>query len=224
MIEAMMSKVFEQSAFNPKNSFDLPGFFKNETTDSKIKSFAEADRPLNIENMNDFRDLTLEERQLVQKKTGWTDDQLNKCIISDTGVIHYKCDNEELKGIIHPCNVEYKQKQIEHNGLVIEVVGPEFNSRLDVQLPEPLYKESNLKQFKECNNQLKNAVSENETLRNSFSPRQLEAIELGKTPEGYTWHHDFTPGKMQLVERREHDRTIGGAAHTGGKSIWGGGY
>ena len=51
--------------------------------------------------------------------------------------------------------------------------------------------------------------------------RMLEDIENGRTPRGYTWHHSEEPGKMQLVKTEDHDRRIGGAAHTGGNSIWG---
>ena len=61
-------------------------------------------------------------------------------------------------------------------------------------------------------------------MREKFTEDQIEDIMDGKTPEGYTWHHDADTGKMQLVETKMHDRTQGGAAHTGGKSIWGGGY
>ena len=44
------------------------------------------------------------------------------------------------------------------------------------------------------------------------------------TPSGYVWHHNEETGKMQLVKVEDHDRTQGGAAHTGGKALWGGSY
>ena len=46
MIETMMSKLFEQSTLNPKKSFDLPSFFKNDGQSMKVNSFEEADKPL----------------------------------------------------------------------------------------------------------------------------------------------------------------------------------
>ncbi len=52
-----------------------------------------------------------------------------------------------------------------------------------------------------------------------LSLRQLEQIENGDTPDGYTWHHDAEAGKMQLVDTETHQKT----GHTGGRSIWGGG-
>lgn len=41
-----------------------------------------------------------------------------------------------------------------------------------------------------------------------------------KTPDGLTWHHHQDVGKMQLVDEDVH-RSF---KHTGGMSIWGGGY
>ena len=58
-------------------------------------------------------------------------------------------------------------------------------------------------------------------LRSKFTPEQIKDIEEGRTPSGYVWHHNEEPGKMQLVKREDHDRVIGGAAHTGGNSLWG---
>ena len=58
-------------------------------------------------------------------------------------------------------------------------------------------------------------------MRSKFTPEQLKDIEEGRTPTGYVWHHNEEPGKMQLVKREDHDRAIGGAAHTGGNSLWG---
>jgi A nuclease of the HNH/ENDO VII superfamily with conserved WHH len=42
-----------------------------------------------------------------------------------------------------------------------------------------------------------------------------------KAPEGLTWHHHQDTGRMQLVDRAEHEAFV---PHTGGMSIWGGGY
>lgn len=39
-------------------------------------------------------------------------------------------------------------------------------------------------------------------------------------PDGLTWHHHQDTGRMQLVEYGEH----AAHRHTGGMSIWGGGY
>ena len=82
-----------------------------------------------------------------------------------------------------------------------------------------MYKASDREQFNECNAQLKNEIATNPDLREKFDDEQLEQIENGDTPDGYTWHHDAEAGKMQLVDTETHQRT----GHTGGRSIWGGG-
>lgn len=47
-----------------------------------------------------------------------------------------------------------------------------------------------------------------------------QAAGLTETPAGYTWHHHQDIGRMQLVPSDLHAKT----GHTGGASIWGGGY
>ena len=130
------------------------------------------------------------------------------------------CRNEHLAGSIHPeTGVPFVKKIIEHEGKPLDGVFPEFNSAFDAQLPENLLKASDKVQFTECCTQLKEAIASNPELRNKFTPEQLEQIENGETPDGYTWHHDAEVGKMQLVDSEEHQKT----GHTGGRSIWGGG-
>lgn len=59
----------------------------------------------------------------------------------------------------------------------------------------------------------------NPQLKNKFTVEQLEDIELGDIPDGFTWHHNEEVGKMQLVDTVTHNKT----GHTGGRNIWGGG-
>lgn len=104
-------------------------------------------------------------------------------------------------------------------GLAFLANHPQFESAYDAQLPEDKLKSSDREQFKECNSQLKEAVENDSELRGKFDEEQLEQIENGDTPDGYTWHHDADVGKMQLVDTETHQKT----GHTGGRSIWGGG-
>lgn len=195
---------------------------------AKSLDIRELDKPLSPAGYSELkatRPLTEAEAKDLQEKTGWSDQLLKKCTIDEDGVIHFKCDNQEMEGKIHESSgVPYVRKTIEVNGVKVEVVVPEFDSTFDAQLPDELLKESNPRQFSECNRQLKDAIEKASDLRNKFRDEQLEDIRDGRTPEGYTWHHDVETGKMQLVETAKHDRTQGGAAHTGGKAIWGGGY
>lgn len=170
------------------------------------------------------RALTDEEKQCLNDVLGLTDKQIEKCTIYGNGIIRYRTDREDLEGKTSENSVPYERNIVAICGFLIEGVFPVFDSAFDAKLPENLEKASNAKQFKECNSQLKKAVQDNPDIRNRFSPEQLKDIEDGKTPEGYVWHHHEKPGKMQLVKIEDHDRTQGGAAHTGGKTLWGGGY
>ncbi|MHC0037730.1 HNH endonuclease [Pseudoneobacillus sp. C159] len=196
---------------------------------NKTMDIKELDKPLfssDVGEKKEIRSLTDEEAKELKEKTGWTDQQIRtKCTIDQDGIIHYRCDNQDLEGKIHePSGVQYVRKTIDVNGVKVEVVVPDFDSVYDAELPDELLKEDNPKQFAECNRQLKKAIENDTDLNSKFSDEQIEDIMDGKTPEGYTWHHDAEVGKMQLVETAKHDRTQGGAAHTGGKALWGGGY
>lgn len=172
----------------------------------------------------EFRVLTDAERTQLKDKLGWTDAQLDKCTINDEGTVQYKTDRHDLEGKQGANGVEYERKNVVINGVTVEGVFPVFDSVFDVQLPDNLLKSSNGAQFGECNKQLKAAVEADPELRKKFTPDQLDEIADGDTPTGYTWHHNEEPGRMQLVKTADHDRTQGGAAHTGGKSLWGDKY
>lgn len=95
---------------------------------------------------------------------------------------------------------------------------PEFDSKIDVFIESKDFEKSREKHFRVCNGGLKKKIEEDEEFKNQFSKRELNQIEIGKTPEGYTWHHDGNPppGKMQLVETNKHDKV----RHDGGYSLW----
>lgn len=131
-----------------------------------------------------------------------------------------KCKNGDLAGKKHPeTDVPFEKKIIIVEGEEVEVVVPVFDSAFDAKLPEDKYKATDAEQNKECNSQLKEAITQDEELKSKFDETQLEQIENGETPDGYTWHHDAETGKMQLVDSDTHAKT----GHTGGKAIWGGG-
>ncbi|MCK5644960.1 MAG: HNH endonuclease [Gammaproteobacteria bacterium] len=131
-----------------------------------------------------------------------------------------ECRNQDLEGENHrKTGVPFEKRDVELGGKNFEVVVPKFESSFDAQLPEDKYKDTDQKQFKECNNQLKSEIENNEKLREKFTPEGLKKIEQEKTPRGYTWHHDAEEGKMQLVDSYKHRYTN----HTGGRQFWGGG-
>ena len=169
---------------------------------------------------NELRELSEEEKQMLKDKLGWSDKQISKCTIDKNGVIHYKTDREDMEGQSTEKGVFYKRKQVVINGITIEGVFPEFNSIYTVDLPEDKYKNKNYSEI--CNKSLKDAIEKDPELRKKFTDEQLQDIRDGRTPRGYSWHHNETPGKMELVKTDEHDRTKkGGAAHTGGSVLWG---
>ena len=188
----------------------------NEKPLGKISEQSEANKEL--------RPLNEKERNDIQNDLGWTEKQLNKCSIGDDGVIRYKTDREDMEGKTGENGVPYERKTVNIHGREVEGVFPKFDSKFDAQLPEDLEKASNAKQFSECNKQLKSAIESDNDLKSKFTEDQLADINDGFTPEGYVWHHNEEPGKMQLVKIEDHDRTQGGAAHTGGKALWGGSY
>lgn len=131
------------------------------------------------------------------------------------------CRNESLKGDVHPISgVPFSEKTVQlQDGKEVTGTFPEFDSTFDAQLDQSQYLESDAKQFKIANSQLKEGIETNDSLKKEFTEDQLEQIKEGDTPDGYVWHHSEEPGTLQLVDTTTHAQT----GHTGGRSIWGGG-
>lgn len=133
---------------------------------------------------------------------------------------HINTIREDLEGKKHPdTGVRYRKQIIDTPEGKKEGVFPKFKSIFDTKIPPEQYKASDATQFKTCNQKLKEAVEKDPELRSKFNEKQLEQIENGDRPSGYTWHHNEKSGKMQLVSTDVHSKT----PHTGGRSIWGGG-
>ena len=86
-------------------------------------------------------------------------------------------------------------------------------------MPKELLTASDTVQKNHCISELQKAIGSNPELKEKFSSRQLDQIAKGKTPGGFTWHHNEEVGKMELVSEKDH----AAANHTGGRAIWGGG-
>lgn len=137
--------------------------------------------------------------------------------------------NEALVDDVHPITgVSFKRKIIElPSGEKIEGVFPEFESEFDAKIEESDYEKSDKEQFKECNKQLYEKLQNDpefkkkmvEKYGEEFVEQVKEGCETGAAPDGFVWHHNEEPGKMQLVDAKTHAAT----GHTGGRSIWGGG-
>ncbi|EOJ8669157.1 TPA: HNH endonuclease [Providencia stuartii] len=165
------------------------------------------------------RPLTQEEKDYYREKLGCSGNLLENATIDENGKIYIKTINESKEGQTGDDNVIYERKTIEVNGVEVEGVFPQLNSAIDVQLPEQLTQARDSAQADYANQALKEKIDNDPELAQKFSDEQLEQIENGDTPDGYTWHHSEEPGKMQLVSTEEHQNN----RHTGGKAIWGGG-
>ena len=164
-----------------------------------------------------FRDIKPESGMSVQEAKNFWNETFDAM---ENGPEKIQCLNEKLAGKKHPeTDVAFEKKIVEVDGKQYEVVVPQFESQFDVQLPDDKLQASDRDQFGICNEALKKGIAEDGELRNKFDEEQIEQIENGETPDGYTWHHDAEVGKMQLVDTETHQKT----AHTGGRRIWGGG-
>ena len=130
------------------------------------------------------------------------------------------CINKDLAEKNRPeTDVPFEERTVTLGGKESKVVVPKFESNFDAQLTDDLIKSTDANQFTECNAQLRDAIKKDPQLKNKFTVEQLEDIELGDIPDGFTWHHNEEVGKMQLVDTVTHNKT----GHTGGRNIWGGG-
>lgn len=193
--------------------------FDDDSDDSKVYSGQNDE----IDNYNDQdTDETneeIDENDIDHSETNETDNP-SESDNAEKQVEHVQCRNENLDGNEHPeTGVAFEKRQVEVDGKQYDVVVPQFESKYDAQLPEDKLKSPDREQFKECNSQLKEDIFNNKDLRDQFDDEQIEQIENGDTPDGYTWHHDADVGKMQLVDTEKHQKT----GHTGGRTIWGGG-
>lgn len=184
----------------------------------KICDIKEVDKPI-AQIIKEVRELKEEEIEKFKEILGWPEEKFKKCTIDEDGIIHFRTDRCDLEEKMSENGVPYIRKTIEINGVKIEGVFPKFKSAFDTSL-KPENHKSKL-YAKECNANLKEAIEQSPELGKQFTKDQLDDIQEGRTPKGYVWHHNEEPGKMQLVRREDHDRAIGGAAHTGGSSLWG---
>lgn len=126
--------------------------------------------------------------------------------------------NQDLLGKTHPeTNVKYVMKRDIPNG--VKGVVPDFDSKMNMQLPNNLCDKSIEQQYKWLNKKLKKKIKKKK-YRKLFTKSEIKTIKKGKLPSKYVYHHDLKKGRIQIVDRKIHEKT----GHTGGMSIWGKGY
>ena len=98
-----------------------------------------------------------------------------------------KTINDSLVGQNHPeTGVPYVEKEVvTDTGEKVKGVFPQFESKVDVQLPEDMEQAPDRTQFAECNKQLAEKVANDPELRAQFTEDQLADIEdaLKNNPE-----------------------------------------
>lgn len=130
--------------------------------------------------------------------------------------------NQHLLDNVHPeTGVKYVWKIFrDADGILKKAVVPDFKSAFDNVLPKELYIATHKQQVEWLNKSLKAAYAKVPENFSQFSKDQIDEIMAGKTPSGFTWHHDLPNGHMKLVDSVIHDKT----RHTGGMSLWGIGH
>ena len=105
---------------------------------------------------------------------------------------------------------------------------PVFNARADVYLePQHIGSGSDAGHFRAANEAMRDALRNDPGLADRLGLNESQVQHLlsdtvsSRPPPDMTWHHHQDTGRMQLVDRAEHNLFRGG--HVGGMAIWGGG-
>lgn len=215
--EELVSEEHSEEVANDEHEFAIVSKEVEEISNNSeaAKSFTKGFLNDDINKLVDISKDNLVEKSL---------DDVSEKTLSDTehqGTTYYlDCRNQDFAGSMHPkTGVPFEERQIPIGNDIYCVVSPIFKSYSDFTLPNELCQATDKEQFTFCNVQLEEELAKNPDLESQFSREQLSQIMEGRTPDGYTWHHDSYVGRMQLVDMKTHYLT----GHTGGRSIWGGG-
>uniref|UniRef100_UPI0013FDF237 HNH endonuclease n=2 Tax=unclassified Pseudoalteromonas TaxID=194690 RepID=UPI0013FDF237 len=151
-------------------------------------------------------------------------------LTKDGMVIPYGKTEADAISIQMPKGAE-KGKSFTKNGKTITYDKdgfPIFNSKFDVTLDAShLGTQKHGKHFQAANESIRKALIDDPSLakKMNLTPMQhkffMKSPSVQSKPPGLTWHHHQDLGKMQLISSIEHKTFL---PHTGGMSIWGGGY
>lgn len=127
--------------------------------------------------------------------------------------------NMALDGMESENGVSFERRTAElADGLSVEGVFPEFESKHHVELGSSANDMSLYQQFSACREDFQDHMYD--------CPEKLQGITFGAmermdspqgyTPEGYTWQHNPETGSFDLVSQDDHS-----VGHTGGNALWG---
>ena len=127
--------------------------------------------------------------------------------------------NMALDGQESENGVQFERRTAElADGLSVEGVFPNFESKHHVELGDDVNDMSIHQQFKACKEDFQEHMFDSMEKLEDFTVEDMMKLEKpqGYTPEGYTWQHNPETGSFDLVSSEDHS-----VGHTGGNALWG---
>ena len=127
--------------------------------------------------------------------------------------------NMALDGQESENGVQFERRTAElADGLSVEGVFPNFESKHHVELGDDANDMSIHQQFKACKEDFQEHMFDSMEKLEDFTVEDMMKLEKpqGYTPEGYTWQHNPETGSFDLVSSEDHS-----VGHTGGNALWG---
>ena len=127
--------------------------------------------------------------------------------------------NMALDGNESENGVSFERRTAElADGLSVEGVFPEFDSKHHVELGSAANDMSIHQQFSACREDFQEHMYDSAEKLQDITLEEIERMDSpqGYTPKGYTWQHNPETGSFDLVSQEEHS-----VGHTGGNALWG---
>ena len=127
--------------------------------------------------------------------------------------------NMALDGLKSENGVSFERRTAElTDGLSVDGVFPEFDSKHHVELGNVANDMSVRQQFNACKEDFQDHMYDSPEKLHGISFGAMERMDApqGYTPEGYTWQHNPETGSFDLVSQEDHS-----VGHTGGNALWG---
>ena len=127
--------------------------------------------------------------------------------------------NMGLEGDISDNGVAFERRTANlAEGLTVEGVFPNFESRHHVELGSEAKDMSLYQQFSACKADFQDHMYDESDILEGITFGAMERMDSlqGYTPEGFTWQHNPETGSFDLVSQEDH-----AVGHTGGNALWG---
>lgn len=127
--------------------------------------------------------------------------------------------NMALEGLESENGVSFERRTAElAEGLSVEGVFPEFDSRHHVELGSAANDMSLHQQFSACREDFQEHMYDSPEKLQDMTFGAMERMDSphGYTPKGFSWQHNPETGSFDLVSQEDHS-----VGHTGGNALWG---